>query len=52
MLADVICDVIHGVRQCNVIFTLERRYKYMYTYARSLTIGGNSSLQWHKVGRS
>ena len=22
-------DVIHGVRRCNVVFTLERRYKYM-----------------------
>ena len=26
-------DVIHGVRQCNIVFTLERRYKYMYMYA-------------------
>ena len=22
-------DIIHDVRQCNVVFTLERRYKYM-----------------------
>ena len=22
-------DVIYGVRRCNVVFTLERRYKYM-----------------------
>ena len=22
-------DVIHDVRRCNVVFTLERRYKYM-----------------------
>ena len=32
MIADVIVllenDVIHGVRRCNVVFTLERRYKY------------------------
>ena len=37
MIADVIDllenDVIHGVRRCNVVFTLERRYKYMLTYA-------------------
>ena len=37
MIADVIVllenDVIHGVRRCNVVFTLERRYKYMSTYA-------------------
>ena len=25
-------DVIHGVRRCNVIFTLERRYKYYLTF--------------------
>ena len=37
MIADVIVllenDVIQGVRRCNIVFTLERRYKYMYTYA-------------------
>ena len=37
MIADVIFllgnDVIHGVRRCNVVFMLERRYKYMSTYA-------------------
>ena len=26
-------DVIHGIRQCNVVFMLERRYKHMYMYA-------------------
>ena len=26
-------DVIRGVRRCNVVFTLERRYKYMEMYA-------------------
>ena len=25
--------VIHGVRRCNVVLTLERRYNYMFTYA-------------------
>ena len=33
MLVDVICYVIHGVRRCNVIFTLKSCYKYMYTFA-------------------
>ena len=25
-------DIIHGIRWCNVIFTLESRYNYIYTY--------------------
>ena len=55
MLADVICDVIHGVRHCYVIFTLERRCKYIYTYASSLTIGGIFSTMaesWKKLKTS
>ena len=27
-------DVSLGVRRCNVVLTLERRYKYMLTYAK------------------
>ena len=45
-------DVIHDVRRCNVVFTLERRYKYMLTYATWSNIGGSSSVQRWKVGRS
>ena len=26
-------DVIRGIRQWKVIFTVEKRYKYIYTYA-------------------
>ena len=27
-------DVSNGVRRCNVVLTLERRYKYMLTFAK------------------
>ena len=35
MLADIICfcKMTSLVRRCNAVFTLEIRYKYMYTYA-------------------
>ena len=31
VITDVIC--YWSVRRCNVVFTLEKRYKYMLTYA-------------------
>ena len=45
-------DVIHGVRRCNVVFTLERRYNTCKRMRRGLSIGGSSSVQRRKVGRS
>ena len=48
----LINDVIHGVRRCNVVFTLERCYKYMKRMRRGLSIGGSSSVQRRKVARS
>ena len=45
-------EVIHGLRRCNVVFTLERRYITCKCMRRSLSIGGSSSGQWRKVGRS
>ena len=60
MIADVICkwtnDVIHGVRRCNVVFTLERRYKYMKTYATWskcwLEFFGAKAESWKKLKTS
>ena len=52
MLADVICDVIHGVRRCNVILRLKDVTNTCTRMRHSLTIGGNSSVQWMKVARS
>ena len=50
MLVDVICDVIHGVRRCKIIFTLKEVINTCTRMGGSLTIGGNSSVQWRKVG--
>ena len=56
VIADVIVllenDVIHGVRRCNVVFTLERRYNTCKRMRRGLSIGGSSSVQRRKFGRS
>ena len=43
MLTDVICDVFHGIRRCNIIFKLERRYKFMYMYTY-----GTQSYYWRE----
>ena len=41
-------DVIHGVRRCNTVFTLERRWNTCKRMRRGLSIGGSSLVQEHK----
>ena len=45
-------DVIHGVRRYKVILRLKDVTNTCTRIRRSLTIGGNSSVQWRKVDRS
>ena len=43
--------VIHGVRWCNIVFTLKGVTNTHKRMRHSLGIGGTSSVQWRKVGR-
>ena len=45
-------DISPGVRWCNVVFTLDRCYKYTLTYAKQSNNGRISSVQRLEVGRS
>ena len=45
-------DVIHGVRRCNVILRLKDVTNTCKRMRRGLSIGGSSSVQRRKVGRS
>ena len=50
MLVDVICDVIHGVRRLKSFLRLKEVTNTCTRMGGSLAIGGNSSVQWRKVG--
>ena len=45
-------DVNHDVRRCNVFLRLKDVTNTCKRMRRSLSIGGSSSVQWQKVGKS